>query len=303
MTGTLRITRAGPSATVQDAGRFGMLQHGISASGPMDRRAFDQTGAALSPAATSGLEFSRAGIDFVVDDAAVQIAFAGGAFVLRHNGEIVAWPGTIELFAGDRVEITPGPAGNYGYVRFDREIGVPPVLGSRATNLIAGLGGLSGRALRASDVLPLGPAADPGSKPVAASKEVGELDAIRFIWGIHADLFAPRVRQAFVEGRFAVSTRLDRMGVRLEDREGVFSGAPILSLVSDAVVAGDVQILGDGTPIVLMRDHQPTGGYPRIATIVSADLSGFAQLRPGSTLAFVPVSLQKARLATLESRA
>ena len=288
MTGTLRITRAGPSATVQDAGRFGMLQHGISASGPMDRRAFDQTGAALSPAATSGLEFSRAGIDFVVDDAAVKIAFAGGAFVLRHNGEIVAWP---------------GPAGNYGYVRFDREIGVPPVLGSRATNLIAGLGGLSGRALRASDVLPLGPAADPGSKPVAASKEVGELDAIRFIWGIHADLFAPRVRQAFVEGRFAVSTRLDRMGVRLEDREGVFSGAPILSRVSDAVVAGDVQILGDGTPIVLMRDHQPTGGYPRIATIVSADLSGFAQLRPGSTLAFVPVSLQKARLATLESRA
>ena len=91
------------------------------------------------------------------------------------------------------------------------------------------------------------------------------------------------------------------MGVRLEDRAGVFAGAPILSLVSDAVVAGDVQILGDGTPIVLMRDHQPTGGYPRMATVITADLDRFAQMRPGTALAFEPVSLQKARDLYLES--
>jgi allophanate hydrolase subunit 2 len=125
---------------------------------------------------------------------------------------------------------------------------------------------------------------------------------IRFVWGLHANLFVAEVRQAFVERPFVVSTRLDRMGVRLTDSSGVFSGAPILSLVSDAVVPGDVQILGDGTPIVLMRDHQPTGGYPRIATVISADLDRFAQLRPGTELAFAPVSLHKARQLYLSSR-
>jgi allophanate hydrolase subunit 2 len=93
------------------------------------------------------------------------------------------------------------------------------------------------------------------------------------------------------------------MGVRLTDTAGVFATAPILSLVSDAVVAGDIQILGDGTPIVLMRDHQPTGGYPRIATVISADLDRFAQLRPGTPLAFAPVTLHKAREIFLASRA
>ena len=76
---------------------------------------------------------------------------------------------------------------------------------------------------------------------------------------------------------------------------GVFSGQRRLDLVSDAIVAGDIQILGDGTPIVLMRDHQPTGGYPRIATVVSADLDRFAQMRPGTDVRFQPVTLEHAR--------
>ena len=79
------------------------------------------------------------------------------------------------------------------------------------------------------------------------------------------------------------------MGVRLEDGGGLFREQRRLTLVSDAIVPGDIQILGDGTPIALMRDHQPTGGYPRIATIVSADLDRFAQMRPGTALTFTPV--------------
>jgi len=85
------------------------------------------------------------------------------------------------------------------------------------------------------------------------------------------------------------------MGVRLADPDGVFRAQRRLSLVSDAIVPGDIQILGDGTPIVLMRDHQPTGGYPRIATVVSADLDRFAQLRPGAEIRFRPVTLEHAR--------
>ena len=91
------------------------------------------------------------------------------------------------------------------------------------------------------------------------------------------------------------------MGVRLTDSERVFADATILSLASDAIVPGDIQILGDGTPIVLMRDHQPTGGYPRIATVVSADLDRFAQLRPGTAVAFASVTVEHAH-ALLRSR-
>ncbi len=84
------------------------------------------------------------------------------------------------------------------------------------------------------------------------------------------------------------------MGVRLEDTTSVFDEARVLGLVSDAVVPGDIQILGDGTPIVLMRDNQPTGGYPRIGTIIDIDLDRFAQVRPGRTVTFAPVTVEHA---------
>jgi allophanate hydrolase subunit 2 len=118
---------------------------------------------------------------------------------------------------------------------------------------------------------------------------------IRVVWGLHADLFDPAVRGRFAEEAFTVSNRLDRMGARLTDRGGVFLSTPPLSLVSDAIVPGDIQILGDDTPIVLLRDHQPTGGYPRIATVITADLDRFAQLRPGTEVRFEPASLPRAQ--------
>jgi 5-oxoprolinase (ATP-hydrolysing) subunit C len=111
---------------------------------------------------------------------------------------------------------------------------------------------------------------------------------------MHADLFDAELRRQFLSATFTVSRQLDRMGVRLDDPEGVFGSAANLSLASDAIVEGDIQILGDGTPIVLMRDHQPTGGYPRIGTIISADFDRFAQFRPGSPVAFKPVTVEHA---------
>jgi allophanate hydrolase subunit 2 len=85
------------------------------------------------------------------------------------------------------------------------------------------------------------------------------------------------------------------MGVKLTDEAGVFTNEQILNLISDPLVIGDIQILGDGTPIVLMRDHQPTGGYPRIGTIISADIDRFAQMRPNNTIRFQPITVEKAQ--------
>lgn len=290
----IRIMRAGPLATLQDAGRFGYLRHGISASGPMDRAAYDRAGAWLGGAGSTAIEFTAAGIGFVVEGGSLAAACDGGDFKLRHNGKALAWPARVMLRDGDKVEIAPGAAGNYGYLRFDHELDVAPLLGSRATNVVAGLGGYEGRALRRGDRLSFGQRMKRGASahPHPAVPVEG---SIRFIWGLHADLFSEDVRQNFVAGPFVISQRIDRMGVRLQDRMSVFAGVEILSLVSDAVVPGDIQILGDGTPIVLMRDHQPTGGYPRIGTVIDADLDRLAQLRPGNEVMFEPITLAKAR--------
>ena len=294
MTVAIRLTRAGPLTTLQDAGRPGMLRHGISASGPMDRGAFERGANWLGGAGMTGIEFTAAGLGFVVEQGPIGVAGDGAAFALRIGGIKKSWPARAVLKTGDTVEITPGTAGNYGYLRFDREIEVPPVMGSRATNSIAGIGGLDGRVLAAGDRLTFGDFVRHGTSlhPRAQAVEAG---SIRIIWGLHADLFAPTLRQRFIGSAFHVSSRLDRMGVRLEDRQRVFAEERVLSLVSDAIVAGDIQILGDGTPIVLMRDHQPTGGYPRIATVISGDLDRFAQLRPGAELRFEPVTVAHAQ--------
>lgn len=298
MTATLLITRAGPLATIQDAGRFGMLNHGISASGPMDRSAYELAGQGLKLAPAGAIEITTAGLDFRVETGSCTVGLAGGAFNAWINGKPLDSPGHRRLVAGDEVSISPGPGGNYGYLRFDAAIDVPAVMGSIATNSRARIGGLEGRPLLAGDRLRLvDGAAASGSRPAIPATE----GPIRFTWGLHADLL-PAARERFVAAAFRISSRLDRMGVRLDDPAGVFAHSTILSLVSDAVIPGDIQILGDGTPIVLMRDHQPTGGYPRMATIIAADLDRFAQLRPGSAVAFAPVSVEHAHLLLRSGR-
>jgi biotin-dependent carboxylase-like uncharacterized protein len=299
MSAVLTLLRAGPLTTIQDDGRFGMLQHGISASGPMDRVAFAQAGD-LAGSGHGGVEFTLAGLELRLASGTCRVGMAGGDFTAHHNGQPLAWPGMVTLEAGDTLAVTPGRWGNYGYLRFGADLAVPAMMGSMSTNSRAGLGGLAGRALRAGDVIELTRA---GRTPLPAAPAEPEEGPIRFVWGLHAERFSTSVRQRFIETGFVVSPRLDRMGVRLDDKDGVFAGATILSLVSDAVVPGDIQILGDGSPIVLMRDHQPTGGYPRIATVISADLDRFAQLRPGSAVSFAPVTVDHAhRLLRSHSR-
>ncbi|MDB5505819.1 MAG: biotin-dependent carboxyltransferase family protein [Devosia sp.] len=287
MSAAIEILRAGPLVTVQDAGRFGMLAHGISASGPMDRAAFVTAGRAL-PIAGAAIEFTRAGLSFRFAGDPVQVVLAGGAFELKLNGHHHDWPEIIALSSGDLIDITPGSFGNYGYLRFSQEFDLPPILGSRSTNTITGLGGFYGRSLQVGDRLSL----VDGSRFAVETLTPGSRDggSIRVTWGLHADHFSGDIRQLFLDREMTISTRLNRMGVRLDGGGAVFGGASILSLVSDSIVPGDIQILGDGTPIVLMRDHQPTGGYPRIATIIAADLDRFAQLRPGTAVRFKSVA-------------
>lgn len=291
MSAIIRISRAGPLTSIQDDGRFGMLRHGISASGPMDRTSYRAAGQRIG-AGMGGVEFTMAGLELKLISGQCRVGFAGGQFMARHNGQVVDWDGAVTLAAGDILAVTPGEAGNYGYLRFDGDVVARPVMGSIATSTRIGLGGLDGRALQVGDVIEV---TDTGLGPEEPAGIEPENGPIRVIWGLHADLFPQVLRQRFVTEKFTISARMDRMGVRLDDSNRVFVDASILSLVSDAVVPGDIQILGDGTPIVLMRDHQPTGGYPRIATVITADFDRFAQLRPGTAVAFTSVTVEHAR--------
>lgn len=261
----------------------------------MDWAAFQR--AALGDGSSAGIEFTTAGLAFQVEGGDLGVGLDGGAFSLRRNGEPVSWPARMVLADGDEVDVTPGAAGNYGYLRFDRELAINPVMGSRSTSSIAGLGGYQGRALKEGDRL------DFAAPLEAVPEETGIVPArlvdgpIRVTWGLHADRFTPALRERFAEATFRISGQIDRMGARLVDGTGVFTEQAALSLVSDAIVPGDIQVLGDGTPIVLLRDHQPTGGYPRIATVIGADLDRFVQLRPGSDVRFEPVTLERAHAA------
>lgn len=294
MRARLRIERAVPLTSIQDEGRFGHLAAGISASGPMDQGAFARAGI-LAGGSSAGIEFSMMGLDLVVEDGSLHAGWDGGAFPLLHNGTPLNWPGSADLAPGDRLRIGPAQAGNYGYLRFGGQIDVAPVMGSRATNLRAKLGGIEGRALVAGDRLTIAGESPKVSPPNTAPKNLFSDGPIRFVWGLHAEVFSAECRRQFVTGSFRITSMMDRMGVRLRDETDVFAGSRILSLVSDPVVCGDIQILGDGTPIVLGRDHQSTGGYPRIGTIISADLDRFFQLRPNAEVVFQSVGLDHAQ--------
>jgi biotin-dependent carboxylase-like uncharacterized protein len=288
-----RIERAGALATIQDAGRFGALVHGVGASGPMDRSAFQRAGRHIGASGSAGIEVSVLGITAVVEEGSIAVGWDGGDFSIMVNDSPVDWPGSALLKTGDRLTVVGGPAGNYGYLRFGGELVLPPIMGSRSTSLRVGLGGLEGRSLQAGDRIKI-VAADAVAAATVEPRPVEE-GPIRFIWGLHADIFSASIRDRFVTSRFRISSQMDRMGVRLRDEAGVLEQSRNLLLVSEPVVVGDIQILGDGTPIVLGRDHQTTGGYPRIGTVITADLDRFFQLRPNSEITLSPVGLDHAQ--------
>jgi biotin-dependent carboxylase-like uncharacterized protein len=300
MSGSITIQRVSPNSTIQDAGRPEGLLYGLSASGPMDRTAFNKTAAALDgQGSQSVIEFSMLGIDFVYSGPPTECAVDGGEFQIKQNNDEKQWPALLLLTDGDKVSITTGRAGNYGYLRFAQSLNIPIVMGSKSTNLAAGVGGFEGRALKANDQITFGDGVllrtnSVGSKTKSAAPSS---NIVRVLPGLHADLLGPAMWTRLFEAPFKISNSIDRMGFRLSDPLARFDISQHKNIVSDAVVPGDIQLLGDGTPVILMRDHQPIGGYPRIATIIDADLDYVAQQRPNREISFISTTLEKAHKA------
>ncbi|MBO6885719.1 MAG: biotin-dependent carboxyltransferase family protein, partial [Marivita sp.] len=284
---TFTVSFAGPLVTVQDAGRPGHMRYGVSASGPMDQLAFDAAHAALgNPAGATAIEVSLGGLALHCASGTVTLAVTGGDFVVEHRGQKHGSWTVLTVEKGDRITIRGGKTGSWAYLAFAGSIASSEWLGSTATHATSGFGGgtlqagqtfgITGAAVREErtgdiappDFLPDGP--------------------LRVVTGPQDQHFTSDALERILSDRFAVTDAYDRMGMRLRGPELALSGA--LSIPSEPIVRGSVQVSGDGVPTVLLADHQTTGGYPKIATVIAPDADRLVQLRSGDAVRFGAVS-------------
>ncbi|MEZ5420695.1 MAG: biotin-dependent carboxyltransferase family protein [Vicinamibacterales bacterium] len=298
---TLAIVRAGLLTTVQDLGRWGHQASGVPVAGAMDTRALRQANALVgNPPHAAALEVTLLGPTVRVTGPCVM-AVAGAAFDVRLAGRVVPHGRAFEVPDGAEVSVgrRAGESGARAYLAVDGGIDTVPVLGSRSTHLVSGMGGLDGRALAAGDVLPVGAALPrrggepPQVEPVGGPGGGG----LRVLLGPQDDWFSSQAIERLLTSTFVVSPRSDRMGFRLEG-PGI-EPARAGELVSEPVGFGALQVPPGGAPILLMADRQTAGGYPKIATVIAADLPVAGQLAPGDVVRFRACTRADARAALL----
>ena len=294
----LSVLASGPGATIQDGGRFGFRRYGVTPAGPMDWAAFRTANLALGNAPdAAALEIGPGGIELVnAGPGPIGVAFCGGGFSWFRDGQLAGAAARLVLAAGAHLAARPGVAGIFTYLAVAGGLRTPVELGSRATYT---RGGLNGGLLREGDRLPL--AMDAGTPAdeamIVAPWLRPDFDApLRVVVGPQDDYFDPAALDLFFSAPFKV-TAGDRMAYRLDGPAIAHSRG--YNIVSDGVALGAIQIAGDKKPLVLMADHPPTGGYPKLGHIARADIGRLAQLRPGRTCHFAQVSAETARQALL----
>jgi biotin-dependent carboxylase-like uncharacterized protein len=286
----------GPLATIQDLGRFGYQQYGVPVSGAMDGLALRIANRLLdNDEYAAGLECTLLGpkLKFLND---TLIAITGGDLApLLNNHPLPMWE-VIQVQKGDILSWRGMRNGCRAYLSIAGGIDVPVVLGSRSTYLRSRIGGLEGRALRTGDVLKSVPASSEKLEHLIGRKVPKELipeykifEEIRVILGPQADHFPEESIATFLNSEYAITPESDRMGYRLEGPEIKHKGKA--DIISDGIPLGAVQIPGNCKPIVLMVDRQTTGGYTKIATAITPDISKLGQMKPGDKIRFREVSL------------
>jgi len=303
----LVVVDPGLLTTVQDLGRPGYQRLGIPPSGPLDRPAFVLANRLVgNPDGAAGLELTLRGPRLEARRACL-VAVTGADMGLTINGQAAPGWTAVRLRPGDVVAFRMVTAGCRAYLAVAGGLDLPPVLGSRSTYLRGRLGGLDGRPLQKGDALPVGaPPAGldrPAGRVVPEARRPGypaEVEC-RVILGPQDDRFTPDGIAVFLGGPYEVAPQADRMGYRLKGPAiGHARGHDILS---DGIPLGGIQVPGEGQPIVLLVDRQTTGGYTKIATVISTDIARIGQTRPGHRVRFRRVTLAEAHAALREARA
>lgn len=291
MTAQLTVHKAGPGLTVQDLGRPGWKAQGLSTGGAADPLALLEAAALLrTPLNNAAIEMMGFGGTFSAD-ISVRFAITGAVMQADINGESISPNATHVLPAGEKLIIGGAKKGVFGYLSVAGGIAIPPIMDSRATHLTAGIG----KPLQSGDMLPIG--ADPDRMRAPMKLAVTDRFAggvIRIMPGPQTDFFAPETLAAFSQTTFTRSPRGNRQGVRLDYDGNGFGTRGGLNQVSDLIVPGDIQMTGDGVPYVLLCECQTIGGYPRIGSVIPADLPKIAQATPGTPLQFQFLTVKEA---------
>ena len=283
---SITVLRPGLFTTIQDIGRWGHQASGVPVSGPMDRLSHRVANALVGNEPTAALlEATLAGPEIRIENGAV-IAVTGADLGARLDAEDIPLHRPIKCRPGAVLRFGERRSGARAYIAFSGGITVSPLLGSRATHTYSGLGGLDGRTIVAGDRLPLGHERSLSPWRVISTpvKSATGGVRVRVMPGPQLDYFPPEAIEVLHRTRFTVTSQSDRMGYRLtgatiprvEDRE----------MISDATFAGALQVPPSGDPILLMSDRQTSGGYPQIATVITADLPMAGQLAPGDWIEF-----------------
>lgn len=292
------VIRPGLLTTVQDCGRIGYQQYGVSTSGAMDRTALRVANLLL------GNEEGFAGLEATAEGPtlrallALAVAIVGADMQPLVDGKPVECGAAIGLRSGQLLELQRARRGLRAYLAIVGGIDVPVMLGSRSTCLPATFGGVQGRALREGDRLSIGPV---GRQTMALSgyrlpsgwlEPLGTVMAVRVVLGPQEDRFTPEGIRTFLSGSYRLTPQMDRVGVRLH-------GPPIAhrsgaDIISDATPLGAVQVPPDGQPMILLADRQTTGGYTKLAVVVQEDIFRLGQATPGQIVRFRQISVPEA---------
>jgi antagonist of KipI len=281
--------------TIQDLGRWGYQGHGVPVAGPMDAYSHQLANHLVGNDATAAaLEITLIGPE-LTSDVDVICAVTGADFTVRVDDDVVPIHRAFTLREGARLRFGSRSAGARATLAVRGGIVVEPEFGSRATSVISLMGPFGGRPLRAGDELPIGESHPPGIELLStdlASVAPLPLPAggaqLRVIPGPHEERFPRKAYDTLFGSRFVVTPNSNRMGYRLEGPALAHAGSA--DILSDATPLGSIQVPASGQPILLMADRQTTGGYPKIATLISADVPIAGQLAPGDWIEFVPCS-------------
>ncbi|WP_053955301.1 biotin-dependent carboxyltransferase family protein [Inediibacterium massiliense] len=295
----IKIVHPGLLTTIQDEGRYGYQQFGVPVSGVMDDFAY-RVGNILvgNEEKEAVLEVTMMGPTIEFEEEGI-LSITGGNLSPMMNGKSIAMWRSIYVKKGDTLSFGAVKSGCRSYIAFSGGMDIPMIMGSRSTYMKAKIGGLEGRALKSGDIVPLGVSKEKlksFSSRILPSKYIPKYEKeieVRVLLGPQEDVFTDEGIHTFLSKPYIVTNECDRMGFRLdgEEIEHINGG----DIISDGINFGAIQIPGHGKPIIMMADRQSTGGYTKIANVISVDLYKIAQAKPMDQIMFKKVDIKEAQ--------
>lgn len=294
----LEVVAPGLLTSIQDLGRQGLRRLGVPRSGALDPVALRLANALAGNAGEeAALEFLLLGPTLRAVNGPVRLGLAGEVEAVVEAGagarRVGSWR-SVTLRPGESLRVGPVTGGRVGYLAVAGGLGADLVLGSASTYLRGGFGGAGGSALRKGQTLAPRSGSPPQGPELILPRPPPAGGPIRAVPGPQDDHFTEEALAAFFGGEYVVRHESDRMGMRLEGPRLAHRPEHGAEIVSDATVPGSVQVPGSGQPIVLLADCQTSGGYPKIATVATADLPRIGRLAPGARLCFERVGVAEA---------